>query len=173
MEKKRKENLWRGRCKFKSGYEALQRRIQNVARSDLFVAARDGCLSFLHINPHRCLAQPRKGDQPPVVYPEGSAAVVSWWLLPIHRFSDHTALQQGCGMDHLLQARVSVPLTGVLSLNTHTLLDSYIFHAQSDPICTQPVDQLLSHGASTQVVFSLIYFSAPLLPAFLPSPSAY
>lgn len=58
------------------GSEALQRRIQNVARPDLFVAARDGCLSFLHINRRRCLAQPRKGDQPPVVYPEGSAAVV-------------------------------------------------------------------------------------------------
>ena len=100
------------------------------AGSDLFVAARDCCLSFLHNNQYRCLAQPRKRDQSQVVYPEGPAAVVSWWLLPIHRFSDHTTLQQGSGMDHLLQACVSVPLTGVLSLNTHTYTHTHT-HSQT------------------------------------------
>lgn len=142
------------------------------ARSDLFVAAPDCCLSFLHINQYRCLAQPRKRDQPQVIYPEGSAAIVSWWVLPIYRFSDHTTLQQGSGMDHLLQACVSVPLTGVLSLNTHTSRQLYFpctvrshLHAVSGSLGV-PWCQHTSR-------FSLIYFSAPLLPAFLPNPSAY
>lgn len=121
-----------------------------------FAAAWDCCFSFLHINHYRSPARPRKRDQPQVIRPEGSAAILRWWLLPIHRFFDNAALQQSSGMDHLLQAGVSVPLSGVWSLNTHTHRhpDSYIFHAQSDPISTQSVDHLLSPGASTQAGFS-------------------
>lgn len=85
-----------------------------------FAAAWDCCFSFLHINQYRSPARPRKRDQPQVICPEGSAAILRWWLLPIHRFFDNAALQQSSGMDHLLQAGVSVPLSGVWSLNTHT-----------------------------------------------------
>lgn len=121
-----------------------------------FAAAWDCCFSFLHINQYRSPARPRKRDQPEVICPEGSAAIVHWWLLPIHRFFDNAALQQSSGMDHLLQAGVSVPLPGVWSLNTHTHTHTQtaIFPMQSDPIYTQSVDHLLSHGASTLAGFS-------------------
>lgn len=92
----------------------------------------------------------REGDQPQVLHPEGSAAVVSGQLLPIHRLSDNTALQQGSGVDHLLQARVSVPLAGAFK-QTRTHAD--ILHAQSDPICTLSVDHLLPYSVSTQAFF--------------------
>lgn len=61
----------------------------------------------------------RKGDEPQVVHFEGSAAIVSGQLLPIHWLFDHSTLQQGSRVDHLLQAGVSVPLTGALSPVTH------------------------------------------------------
>lgn len=62
----------------------------------------------------------RKGDLPQVVRLEGSATIVGGQLLQIHRLSDHSALQQGSGVDHLLQACVSVPLTGASSSHTRT-----------------------------------------------------
>lgn len=173
MEKRRKENLCWGRCKFKPGSEALQKRIKMMQGLILFVAAQDGCLLFLHINQHQCLSQLRKRDQPPVVYPEGSAAVVRWWLLPIHRFSDHTALQQGCGMDHLLQARVSVPHTGVLSLNTHTHSQTAIFsmHSQIPFARSQwitccpmvPAHKSFFPSFTSPLLFFLLSSPAPLL----------
>lgn len=141
-----------------------------------FAAAGDCCFSFLHINQYRSPAQPRKRDQPQVICPEGSAAIVHWWLLPIHRFFDNAALQQGSGMDHLLQAGVSVPLSGVWSLNTHihTHTQTAIFsmHSQIPFTRSQWITCCPMVPAHKQV-FPLIYFSAPLPPAFLANPSAY
>lgn len=120
----------------------------------------------------------RKGDLPQVVRLEGSAAIVGGQLLQIHRLSDHSALQQGSGVDHLLQACVSVPLTGASSshtrTHTHTCPYSSILHAQSDPICAQSVDRLLSHGVSAQAIFPLICLPSLFpFPSFLSNSSAY
>lgn len=98
------------------------------ARSDmLYSAVHWQVLISLH----------RKGDLPQVVRLEGSAAIVGGQLLQIHRLSDHSALQQGSGVDHLLQACVSVPLTGASSshtracTHTHTLVHTALFSTHS------------------------------------------
>lgn len=116
----------------------------------------------------------RKGDQPEVVHSEGPAAFVRRRLLPIHRLADDAALQQSGGVDRLLQAGLCVPLTGAsspVSLThthtptlAHTRTDSYILHAQSDPICTQPVDHLLPHSADAQAIFTLVYLHSLFFP---------
>lgn len=106
----------------------------------------------------------RKGDQPPAVRPEGSAAIVRGQLLPIHRLFDHSPLQQGGGVDRLLQAGVSVPLTGAFSPVTHAYTAG--FSTQEHPICA-PAAKLRRHKQfSTRVPLVLVLFprssAAPL-----------
>lgn len=56
----------------------------------------------------------------------------------------------------------------------NTRPDSYILHAQSDPICTQSVDHLLPHSVEAQAIFPLIYLSSLFpFPSFLPNSPAY
>lgn len=135
------------------------------------------CTQPCYIDKFPSHASSRKGDQPAVIHFEGSAAVLSRQLLQIHRLSDHTALQQGSGVDHLLQASVSVPLTGMyihthIYVYTHTHVN--ILHARSDPICVQSVDHSLPHGVNAQPVFLLICRSSFFpFPSFLSSSSAY
>lgn len=83
------------------------------------------CTDHFLSHPHR------KGDQPQIIHPERPAAIISGQLLPIHRLSDHTTLQQSGGVDHLLQACVSVPLTGVFSTHTQTHTQTAIFFTHS------------------------------------------
>lgn len=104
-------------------------------------------LLFMRINKYWSLVLPRKRDQPPVIHLERSAAVISWWLLQIYRLSDHAALQQGSGVDHLLQACVSVPLTGALSSDTHTLYSQCTVgsHLHSQWITCCPTNNFSPH----------------------------
>ena len=62
----------------------------------------------------------REGDLPGALCAEGAAAGLSGQLLPLHGLPDHAALQQGGGVDPLLQARISLPLTGAFGTHTGT-----------------------------------------------------
>ena len=112
---------------------------------------------FQCLNKYQSFALSRKRDQPQVVHPQRSAPIISWQLLPIHRLSDHTTLQQGGGVDHLLQACVSVPFTGVFSPHTHTHTKQYPARSHWITCCPTVLMQkkFFSSSAST-LHFSLI-----------------
>lgn len=122
----------------------------------------------------------RKGDLPQVVRLEGSAAIVGGQLLQIHRLSDHSALQQGSGVDHLLQACVSVPLTGASSSHTrtHTHLSIQLYSPRTVRSHLRTVSGSLAvprcHGVSAQAIFPLICLPSLFpFPSFLSNSSAY